>query len=152
MINGMASKELQKKQKYFEQARSLSLQVHSLYSEIERLETLAESLPSAGYKERVNNPSRSTEAPFQKAIERIDLFRQQLSDDTVKLLDLMQQIHDSINTVRDTNERAVLRYRYISNLEWAQIQRDMNISEATALRWHTDGLTHAVMPDDPIYI
>ena len=55
-------------------------------------------------------------------------------------------------TVPDTDERMVLRYRYIHNMTWEQIGSELNADKSTVRRWHGNALAHVVLPDNPIKI
>ena len=69
-----------------------------------------------------------------------------------KVVDLKSQMRDVIAAVPDTDERMVLRYRYIHNLTWEQIGNELNADKSTIRRWHGSALTHVVLPEDPIKI
>ena len=52
----------------------------------------------------------------------------------------------------DTDERLVLRYRYIQGLTWEQIGLEMNADERTIRRWHGNALLHITIPENPVII
>ena len=54
-----------------------------------------------------------------------------------------------IEAVPDTDERMVLRYRYVHNLTWEQIGNEMNADARTIRRWHGNALLHVVLPENP---
>ena len=68
------------------------------------------------------------------------------------LVDLKEQMREVIAAVPDTDERMVLRYRYIHNLTWEQIGNELNADARTIRRWHGSALLHVVLPAEPIKI
>lgn len=68
------------------------------------------------------------------------------------LVDLKEQIRGVITAVPDTDERMVLRYRYIQGLTWEQIGLEMNADERTIRRWHGNALLHITIPEKPVII
>ena len=61
-------------------------------------------------------------------------------------------MRDVIAAVSDTDERMVLRYRYIHNLTWEQIGDELNADRTTVYRWHNLALRHVILPEKPIRI
>ena len=68
------------------------------------------------------------------------------------LSDLKKQIREVIEAVPDTDERMVLKYRYIHNYTWEQIGMELCADARTIRRWHGKALLHVTLPDDPIII
>jgi DNA-directed RNA polymerase specialized sigma24 family protein len=75
------------------------------------------------------------------------------SRQSLKLLsDLKKQIREVIEAVPDTDERMVLKYRYIHNYTWEQIGIELCADARTIRRWHGKALQHASLPEHPIII
>ena len=68
------------------------------------------------------------------------------------LVALKEQIRCVINEVADTDERMVLRYRYVHNLTWEQIGDELNADRTTVYRWHNQAINHVTLPEDPIKV
>ena len=68
------------------------------------------------------------------------------------LVALKEQIRCVINQVADTDERMVLRYRYVHNLTWEQIGDELNADRTTVYRWHNAAINHVTLPKDPIKV
>ena len=76
----------------------------------------------------------------------------QIDHEIDTLVDLKQQMRDVIAAVPDTDERLVLRYRYIHNMTWEQIGIELNADARTIRRWHNEAILHVELPDVPIII
>ena len=118
---------------------------------MERLREMASSVGSPGFEEHYN-PNRPTEAPFIRCLERVWELQEKINAEIDKLIDLKEQMREVIAAVPDTDERMVLRYRYIHNLTWEQIGNELNADKSTIRRWHGSALTHVVLPENPIKI
>jgi DNA-directed RNA polymerase specialized sigma subunit len=72
--------------------------------------------------------------------------------EVTKLMALKEQIREVIDEVADTDERMVLRYRYIHNLTWEQIGDELHADRTTVYRWHNSAVNHVKLPENPIQI
>ena len=136
---------------YLRQAYRLDQRINSNIEEVSRLQEMATSVSSPTLGERVQT-SRSTDAPFVKCLEKIMMLEEKINKETDLLVSLKEQMRDIINLVEDTDERMVLRYRYIHNLTWEQIGLELNADARTIRRWHGTALTHVKLPKDAIKI
>ena len=102
-------------------------------------------------KDRVQT-SQNTEAPFVRTLEKLWTLEKKIADELEKLSDLKKQIREVIEAVPDTDERMVLKYRYIHGLTWEQIGMELCADARTIRRWHGKALLHVTLPDDPIVI
>ena len=136
---------------YLRQAYRLDQKINSDIEEVARLREMAGSISSPVLGDKVQT-SRSGDAPFVRSIEKILLLEEKINREIDMLVDLKSQMRDVIAAVPDTDERMVLRYRYIHNLTWEQIGNELNADKSTIRRWHGSALTHVVLPADPIKI
>lgn len=136
---------------YLRQAYRLDQKINSDIEEVARLREMATSISSPVLGDKVQT-SRSGDAPFVRSIEKILLLEEKIDREIDTLVDLKQQMRDVIAAVPDTDERMVLRYRYIHNLTWEQIGNELNADARTIRRWHGSALVHVALPDDPIKI
>ena len=60
--------------------------------------------------------------------------------------DKREEIETQISALADTDERELLRLRYIKNKSMESVSRSMHISRATAYRIHKDALKHLQLP------
>ena len=136
---------------YLRQAYRLDQKINSDIEEVTRLREMASSISSPVLGDKVQT-SRNGEAPFVRSIEKILMLEEKIDREIDLLVDLKSQMRDVIAAVPDTDERMVLRYRYIHNLTWEQIGNELNADARTIRRWHGSALVNVVLPDDPIKI
>lgn len=136
---------------YLRQAYRLDQKINSDIEEVARLREMASSISSPVMGDKVQT-SRNGDAPFARSIEKILMLEEKIDQEIDLLVDLKSQMRDVIAAVPDTDERMVLRYRYIHNLTWEQIGNELNADARTIRRWHGSALVNVVLPDDPIKI
>lgn len=136
---------------YLRQAYRLDQKINSDIEEVARLREMASSISSPVLGDKVQT-SRNGDAPFVRSVEKILLLEEKINREIDTLVDLKSQMRDVIAAVQDTDERMVLRYRYIHNLTWEQIGNELNADKSTIRRWHGSALTHVVLPENPINI
>lgn len=136
---------------YLSQAYRLDHRINSDIAEMERLREMAKSVGSPGFEEH-HNPNHPTEAPFVRTLEKVWNMEVKINAEIDRLVDLKAQIRSVITAVSDTDERMVLRYRYIHNMTWEQIGNELNADARTVRRWHGTALLNVQMPENPIVI
>ena len=107
------------------------------------------SSPMLGDKVQI---SHNGDAPFVRSVEKIFLLEEKINQEIDTLVDLKQQMRGVIAAVPDTDERMVLRYRYIHNMTWEQISDELNESVSTVKRRHKSALENVVLPENMICI
>ena len=140
-----------KVKEYLHQAYRLDKRIQSDIEEMECLREMATSVSSPSWDEKVQI-SRSTDAKFVRCLERIIDLESKINVEVDNLVALKEQIRCVINEVADTDERMVLRYRYVHNFTWEQIGDELNADRTTVYRWHNAALNHVTLPEDPIKI
>ena len=85
-------------------------------------------------------------------MEKILLLEEKINREIDALVDLKSQMRDVIAAVQDTDERMVLRYRYVHNPTWEQIGNELTADESTIRTRHGSALDHVVLPENPIKI
>ena len=119
---------------------------------LQNLREMAGSVSAIQYdKDRVQ-ASRNTEAPFVRTLEKLWTLEKKIAGELEMLSDLKKQIREVIEAVPDTDERMVLKYRYIHNYTWEQIGMELCADARTIRRWHGKALLHVTLPDNPIII
>jgi len=141
----MTSKE------YLRQAYRLDLKISSDIEEVTRLREMAGSISSPLQGDKVQTSCKG-DAPFVRGVEKIMRLEDKINREIDTLVSLKSQMRDVIAAVPDTDERMVLRYRYIHNMTWEQIGNELNADKSTIRRWHGAALMHVVLPDHPIEI
>ena len=101
---------------YLHQAYRLDQKIKSDTMEVQNLRVMAGSVSAIQYdKDRVQT-SRSTDAPFIRTLEKMWDLENKIAAELETLSDLKKQIREVIEAVPDTDERMVLKYRYIHGL------------------------------------
>ena len=136
---------------YLRQAYRLDQKINSDIAEASRLREIASGVSAPSLGERVQT-SQSNEAPFVHRLEKVMLLEESINKEIDLYVDLKKQIRTVIDTVPDTDERLVLKFRYIHNYTWEQIGNELRADSRTVRRWHGNALTHVVMPENPIQI
>jgi DNA-directed RNA polymerase specialized sigma subunit len=137
---------------YLSQAVRLDLTIASALRDAEELRCMSQSISAIRYdRERVQT-SPSKEAPFVKTLERLCESEDRIESELDTLSALKEQIREAIETVPNANERIVLKCRYVHNMSWDEIGKEMNADRTTLWRWHGNALRHMTMPEDPITI
>ena len=136
---------------YLRQAYRLDQKINSDIEEVARLREIAGNISSPVLGDKVQT-SRNRDGLFVRNMEKILLLEEKINREIDALVDLKSQMRDVIAAVQDTDERMVLRYRYIHNLTWEQIGNELNADKSTIRRWHGSALAHVVLPENPIKI
>jgi DNA-directed RNA polymerase specialized sigma subunit len=136
---------------YLRQAYRLDKKINSDIEEVARLREMAGNISSPVLGDKVQT-SRNRDGLFVRNMEKILLLEEKINREIDALVDLKSQMRDVIAAVQDTDERMVLRYRYIHNLTWEQIGNELNADKSTIRRWHGSALAHVVLPENPIKI
>lgn len=136
---------------YLSQGYRLENYIKLQIREIEKLKEMAVSLSSPGLEEHYN-PNRNTDAPYIKALEKIDELEKEHSDRLTELLDFKNEITEVISQIDDKDLRLVLHYRYICNWNWKRIGDELGWDEKTIRRWHDKALLKVRVPDNATVI
>lgn len=136
---------------YLWQAYRLDQKISSDLEEVALLREMVSSVSSPQMTERVQT-SRNTDAPFVRALEKIMDLEEQINKEINLLMELKKEIREVITTVDDTDERMVLKYRYVHNYTWEQIGNELHADARTVRRWHGKALQHVILPDNSITI
>ena len=136
---------------YLRQAYRLDQKINSDLEEVAALREMASSVSSPQLSERVQT-SRKGDAPFVRCLEKIIELEDKINKEIDLLVELKKEIRMVITTVEDTDERMVLKYRYVHNYTWEQIGNELHADARTVRRWHGKALLHVVLPENPISV
>ena len=137
---------------YLKQGRLLDQRINYHLRKLSELRQTAYtiSLPQiSGCK--VQN-SHTGEAPFEKALERIEAMEERINQEIDVMVDLKNQIEEVIGQLENVEYQMVLKYRYQEGLSWDEIGELLIISISTAKRWTQNALEKLKMPEKPIFI
>lgn len=131
---------------YLNQARHLDALINCRLREIDYWKDLSSGISGSSYEPHYN-PNKPTEAPFVKCLEKIDEIQRGVEEKVAQLIALRDEINSRIDMLENHEEQLVLRYRYLDNCTWEEIERMMNVSERTAFRIHGSALANFSVPD-----
>lgn len=136
---------------YLHQAYRLDQKISSDLEEVAALREMTSSVSSPQLTERVQT-SKCQDAPFVRCLEKIMEMEDRINNEIDLLMELKKEIRAVITTVEDTDERMVLKYRYVHNYTWEQIGDELHADARTVRRWHGKALQHVVLPDNPLSV
>ena len=136
---------------YLKQAYRLDHRINSDIAELGRLREMSTNISSPSLGEKVQT-NRNTDAPFVKCLERIYALEEKINEEIDLLVNLKEEIRSVIDMVSNTDERMVLRYRYIHNYTWEQIGDVLGADSRTVRRWHGQALGHVILPENLLKI
>ena len=136
---------------YLHQAYRLDQRINSNLEELAALREMASSISSPQLSERVQT-SKQPDSPFVRNIEKIMSLEDKVNKEVNLLMELKDEIRAVIAAVPNTDERMVLRYRYVHNYTWERIGVELHADSRTVRRWHGKALQHVVLPKNPVTI
>lgn len=116
------------KKDYLNKAKSVDNLINSRLLELQNLRRLSVSLSSSGGSEAVASSGKET-ANYTKIVEKIIDLENQIDTEIDEYIDTRGKVKDSINKLEDNDEKAVLINRFINNMGFKDICKEMNISE-----------------------
>ena len=131
---------------YLNQAKHLDALINYRLRELDYWRDMSGRISGSNFEPHYN-PNKPTEAPFVRVIEKIDELERDIEDKIRHLMELKDEISRAIDKLESYDEQMVLRYRYIDNCTWEEIEHMMNVSERTVFRIHGSALAHFPMPD-----
>ena len=136
---------------YLKQAYRLDKIIRSMIQEVEELKSLATSIRSPQYGEKVQT-TINQDAPYQKTLEKVWQFEQKMDEQICLWVALKEQIAEVISGVKNPNEQLVLRHRYILEQTWEEISEQLMADPVTIYRWHLKALKNVQLPENIISI
>ena len=136
---------------YLHQAYRLDQRINSNLEELAALREMASSISSPQLSERVQT-SKQADAPFVRNLEKIMALEDRINKEVNLLMELKDEIRAVITEVPNTDERMVLKYRYVHNYTWEQIGTELHADARTVRRWHSKALQHVILPKNPVTI
>ena len=132
---------------YLKQAYLLDKQIQVEVKELEQLREMRGTIQGCSYGEKIGtNPSINLEAPFIKTIEKIWEYEKKIDGKINRLVDLRSEINTAIEKMENSEERLLLKYRYLKNESWEDISYELNVSYRTVHRIHALALNNFVVP------
>ena len=132
---------------YLNQARHLDALINCRLREIDYWKELSSSVSGMRFDGMPHSPTRPTEAPFVRCLEKIDEIQRSVEEKIAYLVRLKEEINTAIDKLESRDEQLVLRYRYLDDCTWEEISRMLNVSLRTVHRIHGSALQNFSVPD-----
>ena len=128
---------LESKKDYLKQVYRLDKIVKTKMNEVKELSELATSISSLDYTKEKVDVSKGDGAKFEDIIIKICDTEKEIKRE----VDILKKdIDRKIDTIKDVDERLLLRLRYINDYKWEDICEEMNISNSQIHRVHLRAL------------
>lgn len=127
---------------YLEQAYRLNQFIQSSQQELADLRVMSECISGIDYSKEKVQSSHSNDAGFAKIVEKIIELERAIKRDIEKMLSLKLEIRTAIDAVQNSDERLLLKYRYLNFMKWEEICVKMQISIRTAHRIHATAINN----------
>lgn len=133
---------------YLKQGYRLKELIQTHRDELTQLRSMLGSVSGPSYDKIGGGTTKwnGDTAEYNLVIKCVDL-EAQIAQEIDDMVDLMTAIHSTIEAVRNTDERLVLRCRYILFLSWDEITRRMNYSDTQVRRLHGSALRSVIVPE-----
>ena len=137
---------------YLKQGRLLDQRINYHLRKLSELRQTAYtiSLPQISGN-KVQN-SHTGEAPFEKALERIEAMEERINQEIDLLVALKEQIEGVIRQLDSEEYQMVLIYRFLEGMQWEEIGDLLHIDRTTAIRWKVYAIEQLTLPENAISI
>ena len=117
-----------KAKEYLQRLKKLDIKINQKIKELEDLKVTARSVKSIDYsKERVQS-SPSTEAPFVKTVEKINILENEINAKIDEFVDEKDKIINQIQGLDDSMYINILYKHYVEFMTFEKIAVDLNYS------------------------
>ena len=137
---------------YLKQGRLLDQRINYHLRKLSELRQTAYTISSPQISGNKVQNSHTGEAPFEKALERIEAMEERINQEIDLLVELQEQIEGVIGQLESEEHQMILKYRYLEGLPWDEIGELLNISISTVKRWNQNALLMLKMPENPIFL
>ena len=119
---------------YLSQARSIEFKLKIMAEQLQSLKDIAENVTSSlDDMPKAASPNiQSMEDAIVRMVDLKDIMRSELSR--------LAEINDTISTIPDPFQQAVLVKRYLKYLRWSDVALELHISKSHVYRLHNNAL------------
>ena len=122
-------------QEFQTSASEMNRQIHFKEIELKSLRDLASGISGCGFGERLSG-TRNPDPPFVRYTDKALELEAEIENDKKALTELKLSISKAIDNLNNTNERTVLRYKYLMFLSWKEISTKMGYSKRWVIKLH----------------
>ena len=132
---------------YLSQAYRLNERINAHVRELDELRKLSTSIQAVNFDLHVDG-TKDPDPPYVKLIHKIADMQEEINQEIDTLVDFKHEVRTAIFQVHGEDERLLLRYRYLENMEWDDIASCLNVTTRTAHRIHSSALQKFTVPND----
>ena len=126
---------------YLKQTYMLDKLIKSNCEELNQLKELSTSISGIDYsKNKISSGNVVNNAEFTNIICKIVDLEIKIQNQVDEFITLKNEIREKINKIQSTNEKLLLRLKYINFYTWEQICDEMELSIRTIHRIHSAAL------------
>lgn len=126
---------------YLKQTYMLDKLIKSNCEELNQLKELSTSISGIDYsKDKVSSGNVAGDAGFTNILCKIVDLEAKIQNQVDELIMLKEEIREKIDKIQSTNEKLLLRLKYINFYTWEQICDEMELSIRTIHRIHSAAL------------
>ena len=135
---------------YLSQGRMLNQRINYQLKKLGELKNAACSLPAVTIRKDKIQTSTDGDAPFVKALIRVEEMEEKIKREIDMLADLKEEIMGVIGQVDSEELQMVLIYRYLEGMTWEEIGDLIYADRSTVKRWHRKAIEQIVLPEEQI--
>lgn len=125
---------------YLSQPFKLREKIKYLKLDLERYERMIYACTSPNYMTERIDKSPSVETCNQKALEKYYTIKDKIDEKTVELEENVEEVSNIIDSLDNEDYKLLLKYRYLDNRTFVEIQEKLFTSYSTVKRWHNEAL------------
>ncbi len=125
--------------KFLQQIPILDRKIKLDFRRLDELRELSMKVSSSNYEQN-RNPNMAQEAPFAKAIEKIDEMERSIEEEIGACMDFKKTALGMIHSVPDFDQREVLEMRYIGKMSWEDIAAERRFTTRWVYKIHGQAL------------
>ena len=135
---------------YLSQGRMLNQRINYQLKKLGELKNAACSLPAVTIRKDKVQSSTDGDAPFVRALIRVEEMEERINREIDMLADLKEEIMGVIGQVNSEELQMVLIYRYPEGMTWEEIGNLFHAGRTTVKRWHRKAIEQIVLPEEQI--
>lgn len=135
---------------YLKQGQLLDQRINYKLKKLAELRNTISDIHSPVISKNRVQTSPSGDAPFVRALMRVEEMETQINREIDMLIDLRNEIHEVINQVEDEQLRAVLEYKYLEGKRTTEIAKQFHVCRDTIYRWMHEAISQISLPEEPI--
>ncbi len=137
---------------YLKQGIMLDQRINYQLRKLAELRENACSIPAVMPKGGKVQTSPDGNAPFVRALMRMEEQEERINREIELLVELKEQIREVIGQVDDNRLQMVLVYRYLEGMTWEEMGGLLHAGKTTLKRWHNQAIDQIILPEDLIII